>query len=268
MSSLVSSSSETAGSDPAKDLVQDFITNRFGAHVGTCTYSTIDELLDAFNRLVDFCLFSLLLMYYYIYQIINYFNSILHNFIFIKFLYIIFCQSAAAQANLNEYFGCFTKNGRFLGTDASENWTVDEFYSFSKPHFDNGKAWTFIPKPGSRKITLQTGHDGQPLFASFDELLDSVSFKASSRGSGTCIYRPSNKSWLVLQYHLSFPIPNDLAKKMCLEIADFEKIEDKDSKAKSDLAAKNERELLAMLELEKKGGGGGGGKKKGGSKGK
>ena len=191
------------------------------------------------------------------------------------------CQSAAAQANLNEYFGCFTQNSRFLGTDASENWTVDEFYSFSKPHFDNGKAWTFIPKPGSRKITIQTGHDDQPIFASFDELLDSVSFKATSRGSGTCIYRPSNKSWLVLQYHLSFPIPNDLAKKMCLEIADFEKIEDSNTKS-ADLAAKNESELLAMLEREKGGGsrhgngtgtgggggGGGGGKKKGGRKGK
>jgi hypothetical protein len=140
---------------------------------------------------------------------------------------------------------------------------VDEFYSFSKPHFESGKAWTFIPKPGSRKITIQNGPDSQPMFASFDELLDSVSFKATSRGSGTVIYRPSNKSWLVFSYHLSFPIPNDMAKRICLEIADFEK--SGDDKSKADLAAKNESELLALLEQEKKGGGG---KKKNGKKGK
>ncbi len=77
---------------------------------------------------------------------------------------------AAAQANLSEYFGCFSSNGRFLGTDATENWTVEEFYSFSKPHFDGGKGWTYIPRPSSRKISIQSAPDGSPVFASFDEV--------------------------------------------------------------------------------------------------
>lgn len=46
------SSSEVAGSLPVKDdLLQDFITNRFGSRVST--HSSIEELLDAFNRLID-----------------------------------------------------------------------------------------------------------------------------------------------------------------------------------------------------------------------
>lgn len=157
---------------------------------------------------------------------------------------------AAAEANLVEYFGCFAQNGRFLGTDATENWSVDEFYAYSKPHFDIGKGWTYVPRLASRNINIQYGPDGSPLFASFDELLDSPSFKATCRGSGTAVYSPSSKSWLVFSYHLTFPTPNDIAKKLCLEIAAFEK--EANNKVKAADASKNEEELLAMLDKEKK----------------
>jgi hypothetical protein len=93
-----------------------------------------------------------------------------------------------------------------------------------------------------------------------DQLLDNDSFKATCRGSGTAIYNPANKSWLVFSYHLSFPTPNDIAKKICLEIAAFEKAAD--GKLKSEIADKNADELLAQLLQEEKD------KKKGKKKGK
>ncbi len=132
-------------------------------------------------------------------------------------------HSAASVANLDEYFGCFDNNGRFLGTDASENWTAQEFYTFSKPHFDAGSGWTFKPLKGTRKLTYYPS-ESNPLFCVFDELLDSESFLATSRGSGTLLFNSATGHWLIAQYHLSFPIPNDLAKDMTKSISIFENV--------------------------------------------
>lgn len=131
---------------------------------------------------------------------------------------------AAAEANLNRYFGCFSSpTSRFLGTDASENWSALEFYDFSKPHFESGQGWTFIPIPGSRKLEYFPSPSETSNFAYFDELLESRSFLATSRGSGCVVYDLKTQSWFIFSYHLSFPIPNDLAKGMCLQIHNFEK---------------------------------------------
>jgi hypothetical protein len=129
---------------------------------------------------------------------------------------------AAAVANLRDYFACFDKKSRFLGTDATENWTVDEFYAFSKSYFDAGSAWTFTPIRGTRKV-IYFPNETNPVFCTFDELLESESFLATSRGSGTLIFNETNRNWLIAQYHLSFPIPNDLAKGMTKSISEFEK---------------------------------------------
>ena len=45
----------------------------------------------------------------------------------------------------------------------------------------------------------------------FDEVLDSQSY-GTSRGTGVLIR--GAKGWRVAQYHLTFPIPNDLAGEM------------------------------------------------------
>jgi hypothetical protein len=126
---------------------------------------------------------------------------------------------AAATANLLVYFGCFHPEGRFLGTDSVENWHVSDFYNFSKPYFDRGSAWVFRPIHNTRKISYFPSEEN-PVFAIFDELLESESFLATSRGSGTLVY--NSGKWLIAQYHLSFPIPNDLAKDMTKKIATFE----------------------------------------------
>ncbi|KDO34364.1 hypothetical protein SPRG_01500 [Saprolegnia parasitica CBS 223.65] len=128
-------------------------------------------------------------------------------------------HEAAKVGDLKGYFGCYHKDGRFLGTDASENWHVNDFYDFAKPHFAQGSGWEYRPIAGSRKITYQPSAD-VPTFCVFDELLVSADFLATSRGSGTLVF--ANGAWLVLQYHLTFPIPNDLAKDMTAKIATFE----------------------------------------------
>jgi len=128
--------------------------------------------------------------------------------------------TAAAIGDLRGYFGCFQDGdtSRFLGTDVNENWTATEFLEFARPHFKNDgtPAWIYVPLAGKRKVD----YIGDT-FACFDEHLSSESFKATSRGSGSCVRNPSGH-WHLVQYYLSFPIPNDLAKGFCESIARWE----------------------------------------------
>lgn len=52
-------------------------------------------------------------------------------------------HKAAAAADFDTYFGLMTKDGVFIGTDATENWQNNEFKAYAKPHFDKGRAWSF-----------------------------------------------------------------------------------------------------------------------------
>ncbi|OQR86257.1 hypothetical protein ACHHYP_10795 [Achlya hypogyna] len=142
-------------------------------------------------------------------------------------------HTAATNGDLKGYFGCYHKDGRFLGTDATENWHVNEFFDFAKPHFATGSGWEYRPIAGSRKVTYLPSEIA-PAYCVFDELLESADFLATSRGSGTLVL--TNGAWHVLQYHLTFPIPNDLAKAMTAKIAQFE-LKTKDVAA-ADAAAK------------------------------
>ena len=87
----------------------------------------------------------------------------------------------------------------FIGTDARENWKKQQFEAFSKPYFDNGKAWDF--KTLERNIYLNT--EGN--FAWFDELLNT--WMGTCRGSG--VLEKKDNSWAIKHYVLSVPIPND-----------------------------------------------------------
>ena len=48
---------------------------------------------------------------------------------------------AASAADTERYFGHFTADAIFIGTDASERWTVEQFRAYARPHFDAGKGW-------------------------------------------------------------------------------------------------------------------------------
>jgi len=116
---------------------------------------------------------------------------------------------AASKADGSTYFGLFAPEGVFIGTDASERWTVDEFRKYAEPHFKKGKGWTYTSK--TRHVDFSPAGD----VAWFDEILDSQSY-GTSRGTG--VLRKINGAWKISQYHLTFPIPNSLAKKFTSEI--------------------------------------------------
>ncbi|GLU42957.1 nuclear transport factor 2 family protein [Allomuricauda sp. NBRC 101325] len=106
---------------------------------------------------------------------------------------------AAANADFDAYFGLMTKDGVFLGTDATENWQNDEFRTFSKPYFDQGKAWSFTSV--ERNVYL----NDSKTFAWFDELLDTQ--MKICRGSG--VLKKENGQWKIAHYVLSIAVPNE-----------------------------------------------------------
>ena len=154
---------------------------------------------------------------------------------------------SASESNITDYFGCFSSpTSRFLGTDATENWSALKFYDYAKPYFDDGSAWTYVPRANSRKFEHINNPDGTPLFVTFDELLDVAAFGATARGTGTMIFDQILQCWFIVSYHLSFPTPNSLAHEICQKISVYEKkMQVKDANDKSDAIA---AELMAEFE--------------------
>ena len=108
-------------------------------------------------------------------------------------------HQAAAKGDFDTYFGLMTAPGVFVGTDASEHWTLDHFKKFSKPYFDKGKAWAFTSV--ERHIYLDDSGDT----AYFDELLDT--HMGICRGSG--VLQLKNGKWKIAHYVLSIAVPNE-----------------------------------------------------------
>lgn len=106
---------------------------------------------------------------------------------------------AAAEADFDAYFSKMTQDGVFIGTDAMENWQNDEFRAFSKPYFDQGKAWNFTAV--QRNIYI----NDEATFAWFDELLDTQ--MKICRGSG--VLKKINGQWKIAHYVLSIAVPNE-----------------------------------------------------------
>ncbi len=123
-------------------------------------------------------------------------------------------HESTSQADGETYFALFTKDAVFLGTDASERWTIQEFQRYAAPYFDAGKGWTYTCN--TRNINIAP--DGQ--HASFDELLDNASYGVC-RGTG--VLRLIQGVWKIEQYHLTIPIPNELARDVVAQIRDLEK---------------------------------------------
>lgn len=112
-------------------------------------------------------------------------------------------HDAAAKADEKRYFAHFTPDAVFMGTDATERWTVDAFKKFAAPHFQKKSAWTFVPK--DRYVVLSPRGD----VAWFDEVVDSEHMGAC-RGTG--VLRKIDGTWRIAHYNLTLPIPNDLMK--------------------------------------------------------
>lgn len=108
-------------------------------------------------------------------------------------------HEAAARADFDGYFGAMAEKAVFIGTDATENWDKKAFMAFSKPYFDQGKAWSF--RAVERNIYV--GETGETAW--FDELLDT--WMQLCRGSGVAIRQ--NGEWKIAHYVLSLTVPNE-----------------------------------------------------------
>lgn len=109
-------------------------------------------------------------------------------------------HQAAAEADFERYFGHFHSDSSiFMGTDATERWTISEFRPWSKPYFDRGNAWNF--EPVERHVYFSA--NGKVSW--FDEVLDTPNL-GPSRGTGTLI--KEDEEWKIAHYNLSIPIPN------------------------------------------------------------
>ena len=114
-------------------------------------------------------------------------------------------HAAASNADGEAYFASFTADGRFIGTDATERWSLPEFRAYAMPYFSQGKGWTY--RSTARTVTIA------PIdcrcVAWFDEVLDNDAY-GTTRGSG--VLRLTEDGWKIEQYVLSFAVPNDRAR--------------------------------------------------------
>ncbi len=110
-------------------------------------------------------------------------------------------HAAAAEGDFERYFNHFENDSSiFMGTDATERWTVAEFKPWSKPHFeDDGVAWSFTPT--FRKVYFSD----EGATAWFDEELDTPNL-GPSRGTGVLVKNANG--WKIAHYSLTIPLPN------------------------------------------------------------
>jgi hypothetical protein len=120
-------------------------------------------------------------------------------------------HQSASHSSYDSYFKDWTDQSVFLGTDATERWVGDDFKKFAKPYFEKGHGWTYHPR--DRHISIAP--DGRTAW--FDELLDNDKL-GQCRGSGVLLH--DGPRWLLVQYNLSIPIPNDLAADLTRQIRD------------------------------------------------
>lgn len=113
-------------------------------------------------------------------------------------------DAASAAADGSAYFDLFTPDARFVGTDASEHWTMPEFRAFAEPIFARGRGWTY---PATERTITIAPIDCRCI-AWFEEKLTNESY-GETRGSG--VLRLTPDGWKIEQYVLSLAVPNDRA---------------------------------------------------------
>lgn len=140
-------------------------------------------------------------------------------------------HAAASKADASTYWSLFDPGAVFLGTDATERWTLEAFKAFAKPYFEKGQGWTY--RVTDRHIAIHD--DGR--MAWFDEMLVNEKYGVC-RGSGALVRTTSRVPlcegfkigesgdtcvrWRIVQYNLSVPIPNDLLPEVAERIRVFE----------------------------------------------
>ncbi len=118
-------------------------------------------------------------------------------------------HAAASDADGDRYFALFANEGVFLGTDATERWTVEQFKAYALPFFEQGQGWTYTPT----ERHVYVSEDGATAW--FDERLENDGL-GDTRGTGVLVLRDGD--WKVVQYNLTIPVPNELASEIVARI--------------------------------------------------
>jgi uncharacterized protein (TIGR02246 family) len=113
-------------------------------------------------------------------------------------------NAASSAADGPAYFALFTPDARFVGTDATEHWTMAQFRAFAEPVFARGRGWSY---PATERIISVAPIECRCV-AWFEEKLTNASY-GETRGSG--VLRLTDDGWKIEQYVLSIAIPNDKA---------------------------------------------------------
>ena len=116
-------------------------------------------------------------------------------------------NAATTAADGPAYFALFTPEARFVGTDASEHWTLPQFRAYVEPYFAQGRGWSY---PATER-TITIAPIECRCIAWFEEKLINSSY-GETRGSG--VMRLTDDGWKVEQYVLSFVVPNDRAREV------------------------------------------------------
>ena len=109
-------------------------------------------------------------------------------------------HAAASRADEEAYFACLADDAVFLGTDATERWTVGEFREYAHERFAAGRGWTYVPQERHVRVSGRV--------AWFDEVLRNEKY-GHCRGTGACVR--GRNGWRVAHYSLTFLVPNEAA---------------------------------------------------------
>ena len=109
-------------------------------------------------------------------------------------------HASAAGADFDAYFAAFADDGYFLGTDASERWSVSEFKEYAAPAFAAGRGWTYtlVHRNVASRADVYW----------FDEVLFNTKL-GKCRGTGVVVNTPAGLK--IAHYSLSMLVPNEIA---------------------------------------------------------
>lgn len=109
---------------------------------------------------------------------------------------------AADQGLYEFYFDQMTDDAVFLGTDASERWTKEDFMGYAREPFSDGNGWTYT----QIESHIMLDADGSTAWA--DEILENEKYGILR---GTSVLRKVNDRWKIAHYSLTFLVPNEKA---------------------------------------------------------
>lgn len=113
-------------------------------------------------------------------------------------------HDAAARSDEAAYFDLMTPDSVFLGTDATERWSREQFRAYAHEPFAAGRGWRM--RAVRRDVVLEPGPIALGSVAWFDEDLETVNL-GPARGSGVLVR--TEVGWRIAQYNLTITVPNE-----------------------------------------------------------